>query len=39
VYLNAEGLEHKLYMDNFFSSPHLSDDLAQKKNPVLGEWG
>ena len=26
-----EGLGHKLYMDNFLSSPDLSDDLAQKK--------
>ena len=27
----VEGLGHKLYMDNFFSSPDLYDDLAQKK--------
>ena len=28
----VEGFGHKLYMDNFFSSPDLFDDLAQKKN-------
>ena len=27
----VEGFGHKLYMDNFFSSPDLCDDLAQKK--------
>jgi len=27
----VEGFGHKLYMDNFFSSPELFDDLAQKK--------
>jgi hypothetical protein len=27
----VEGFGHKLYMDNFFSSPDLYDDLAQKK--------
>ena len=27
----VEGLGHKLYMDKFFSSPDLYDDLAQKK--------
>ena len=27
----VEGFWHKLYMDNFFSSPDLYDDLAQKK--------
>ena len=27
----VEGCGHKLYMDNFFSSPELFDDLAQKK--------
>jgi len=25
------GFGHKLYMDNFYSSPDLYDDLAQKK--------
>ena len=27
----VEGFGHKLYMDNFFSSPDLHDDLAHKK--------
>jgi len=27
----VEGFGHKLYMDNFVSSPDLFDDLAQKK--------
>jgi hypothetical protein len=27
----VEGVGHKLYMDSFFSSPDLFDDLAQKK--------
>ena len=27
---DVEGFGHKLYMDNFFSSPDLYDDLAQK---------
>jgi len=27
----VEGFGHKLYMDNFFSSPDLYNDLAQKK--------
>jgi hypothetical protein len=27
----VEGVSHKLYMDNFFSSPDLYDDLIQKK--------
>ena len=31
----VEGFGHKLYMDNFFSSPDLFDDLAQKKIPVV----
>jgi len=26
-----EGREHKLYMDNFFSSPELFDDLVKKQ--------
>jgi len=32
----VEGFSHKLYMDNFFSSPDLYDDLAQKKNFCCG---
>jgi len=28
---DVEGFGHKLYMDNFFPSPDLYDDLAQKK--------
>jgi len=32
----VEGFVHKLYMDNFFSSPDLFDDLAQKKNSCCG---
>jgi len=27
----VEGFGHKLYMDNFYSSPNLYDNLAQKK--------
>jgi hypothetical protein len=27
----VEGHGHKLYMDNFFSSPDLSDDLTKEK--------
>jgi len=26
-----EGFGHKLYLDNFFSSPELLDDLANKQ--------
>ena len=32
----VEGFDHKLYMNNFFSSPDLFDDLAQKKFLVVG---
>jgi len=35
----VEGFWHKLYMDNFFSSPDLYDDLAQKKKYVVGQLG
>ena len=31
-----KGFGHKLYMDNFFSSPDLFDDLAQKKISCCG---
>jgi len=27
----VEGLGHKIFMDNFFSSPRLSDDLDRRK--------
>jgi len=27
----VEGLEHKLFMDNFFSTPRLFDDLLRRK--------
>ena len=29
--MSPEGFGHELYMDSFFSSPDLYDDLAQKK--------
>jgi len=32
----VEGFGHKLYMDNFFSSPDLFDALAQKKISCCG---
>ena len=32
----VEGFGHKLYMDNFFSSPDLFDDLAQKQISCCG---
>jgi hypothetical protein len=35
--MKIEGFGHKLYVDNFFSSPDLFDDLAQKKFPVVGQ--
>jgi hypothetical protein len=31
----VEGYGHKLYTDNFFSTPDLFGDLAQKKNFLL----
>ena len=31
-----EGFGHKLYMDNFFFSPNLFDDLDQKKRSCCG---
>jgi hypothetical protein len=27
----VEGLGHKIYMDNYFSSPALSDDILERK--------
>jgi len=35
----VEGFGHKPYMDNFFSSPELYDDLAQKKIFCCGTDG
>jgi hypothetical protein len=32
----AEGQGHKSYMDNFFSSPNLSDNLTEKKINCCG---
>ena len=32
----VEGFGHKMYMDNFFSSPELFDNLAQKKISCCG---
>ena len=32
----VEGVGHKLYMDNFFSSPDLYDNLIQKKITAVG---
>ena len=34
----VEGFGHKVYVDGFFSSPDLLDDLAQKSFPVVGQW-
>jgi hypothetical protein len=39
-----EGCNHKLYVDNFFSAPHLSGDLTKKQIYCCGEvrwnrWG
>ena len=33
----VERFGYKLYMANFFSSPDLFDDMAQKKFPVVGQ--
>ena len=32
------GLGHKLYMDNFFSSPDLFDDFGPEKNFMLWDF-
>ena len=32
----VKGVGHKLYMDNFFSSPDLYNDLIQKKFTAVG---
>jgi hypothetical protein len=34
----VEGFGHKVYVDSFFSSPDLLDNLAQKSFPVVGQW-
>jgi len=31
-----EGHEHKLYTDNFFSTPELFDDLVKKQTDCCG---
>ena len=33
---SVEGFGNKLYMDNFFSSPELFDDLSRKKISCCG---
>jgi hypothetical protein len=35
----VEGHRHKLYMDNFFSSPDLFDDLTERKINCCGTVG
>ena len=35
----VEGFGHKLYMDNFFSSPDLFDDWYRRKFSVVGQLG
>jgi len=35
----VEGFGHKLYMDSFFFSPDLYDDLVKKTFYVVGQLG
>jgi hypothetical protein len=35
----VEGQGHKLYMDNFFFSPNLFEDLTKKKIKCCGTLG
>ena len=35
----VEGLGHKLFMDSFFSSPRLFDDLLRRKILHAGQYG
>jgi hypothetical protein len=35
----VEGVGHKLFMNNLFSSPDLYDDLAKKKIFAVGQLG
>jgi hypothetical protein len=34
----VEGLGHKIFMDNFFLSPRLFDDLEREKNSCGAVW-
>jgi len=36
VIRRVEGLGHKIFMDNYFTSPALSDDLFQRKINACG---
>jgi len=33
----VEEFSHKLHVDNFFSSPDLSDNFAQENFPFVGQ--
>jgi hypothetical protein len=38
VILRDEGLGHKIFMDNYFTSPGLFDDLFQRKINACGTF-